>query len=66
MITAESIHPQFVTDQNGVRTSVLLPYSEYQELLEDLEDLALVAEQRTSETLDHVDIIAELKKNGLL
>ena len=66
MITADTIHPQFVTDKNGICTSVLLPFTEYQELLEDLEDLAAIAENRTEETLDHNDVIAELKRNGLL
>lgn len=37
-----TLHPQFVTDPDGKRLSVLLPIAEYEalmDLLEDLEDL---------------------------
>lgn len=33
------LHPQFVTNADGVPVSVLLPLTEYEELLERLEDL---------------------------
>jgi hypothetical protein len=35
---------QFVTDENGVRVAVVLDIKEYEELLEDLEDLQAVRE----------------------
>lgn len=33
-----ALHPQFVTDPDGKRLSVLLPIEEYEALLEALED----------------------------
>lgn len=33
------LHPQFVTDQNGKRLSVVLSLAEYEALIERLEDL---------------------------
>jgi len=33
------LHPQFVTDPDGNRLTVLLPIAEYQALIERLEDL---------------------------
>lgn len=33
---------RFVVDENGQKESVLLPIAEYEELLEDLDDLALM------------------------
>lgn len=33
------LHPQFVTDPDGNRLSVLLPIAEYEALIERLEDL---------------------------
>jgi len=33
------LHPQFVTDSDGKRLSVLLPITEYTALMERLEDL---------------------------
>jgi hypothetical protein len=35
---------QFVTDENGVRTAVVLDIEEYVKLLEDIEDLQAVRE----------------------
>jgi hypothetical protein len=32
------LHPQFLTDAEGKRTSVLLPVREFEALLEELED----------------------------
>ncbi|OOO03484.1 MAG: hypothetical protein USCGTAYLOR_00280 [Chromatiales bacterium USCg_Taylor] len=37
---------QFLTNEKGDRVSVVLPVAEYEELLEDLEDLARIAERR--------------------
>ena len=46
----------FVVDENGRKKSVVLPIKQYQELLEDLHDLALMAERKAepSEPLDVV------------
>ncbi|MBF8265211.1 MAG: hypothetical protein HW384_1075, partial [Dehalococcoidia bacterium] len=33
-------------DEKGRKKAVLLPIREYQELMEDLEDLAIIAERR--------------------
>jgi PHD/YefM family antitoxin component YafN of YafNO toxin-antitoxin module len=42
--------PQFITDSNGDKTAVILTLEDYQELMEDLEDLAAIAELRDEET----------------
>ncbi len=57
---------QYLTDERGEKTAVLLPIADYEKLLEDLEDLAVVAERRDEPTLSHKDMIAELKRDGLL
>ena len=43
-----------------------MPIAEFEELLEDIEDLAAVAERREEPTLSHSDLLAELKRDGLL
>ena len=48
------------------RTAVLLPIAEYEKLLEDLEDLAVVAERRDEPTIPHQQFLAELKRDGIL
>ena len=48
----------FVVDENGKRTAVVLPIEEYERLLEDLEDLALIA-QRRNEPTESLATVAE-------
>jgi hypothetical protein len=66
MPAVASFHPQFVVDHQGHRTSVLLPVEEYETLLEDLSDLAAVAERRDEPVSSHGDVVARLKADGLL
>ena len=57
---------QYLTDEHGDRTAVVLPIADYEKLLEDLDDLAAVAERRDEPTLSHEQFIAELKRDGAL
>ncbi len=36
---------QFITSQSGKKKAVILPIHEYEQLLEDLHDLAVIAER---------------------
>ena len=64
MRTAEKLHPQYVTDAAGHQTGVILPLGEYTELLEDLDDLATVAERVDEPTVSHAKVVAELREDG--
>lgn len=66
MINIEQLHPQFITDEKGQRKSVILPMTDFQGLVHDLEDLAVVAERREEPTTSHADFIKELRSSGLL
>jgi hypothetical protein len=66
MPKAEEIEYQYVTNADGEKTAVVIPIGTFQQLLEDLEDLAAVAERREEETISHADLMAELKADGLL
>lgn len=57
---------QYVTDASGKKTAVILPLREFEELLEDLDDLAVIAERRDEPTTSHEDFVAELRRDGLL
>ena len=37
---------QYLTDEDGKKTAVVLPMTEYEKLLEDLDDLRAIAERR--------------------
>ena len=51
---------KYITDDHGERTAVVLPISDYQKLLEDLEDLAVAAERRGEPTIPHEQFVSEL------
>ncbi|MFZ2726075.1 MAG: hypothetical protein WAX77_07500 [Methylococcaceae bacterium] len=57
---------QYITNQDGQKISVILPIEEYRELMEDLEDLAAIAELRDEPTIPWEQVKQELIDNGLL
>ena len=57
---------QYVTDSNGKIEAVILPIAAYEEIMEDRQDLALIAERRNEPTISHEELTAELKRDGLL
>lgn len=58
--------PQYITDEAGHKTAVILSLDAYRELMEDVTDLAAVAERRNEGTISHEDLLAELKADGLV
>jgi len=66
MLNIKEFHPQFITDESGKKQSVILPIRDFEGLLEDLEDLAIVAERREETTTNHADFLKELKNSGAL
>ena len=53
---------QYVVDEQGTKTAIILPIKEYEELLEDLEDLAIIAERRHEPTAPLEVLIERLEK----
>ena len=66
MINILDLHPKFITDENGTTQSVILPIAAFQQLMEDLEDLAVVAERRDEPIISHKDLLKELKEGDYL
>lgn len=66
MLDLKQLKPQYITDESGEKTAVILSIAEFQELLEDIEDLAAVAERREEPTIPHEELIPELKRDGLI
>lgn len=62
MVTQE----QYVVDSKGRKTGVLLSLKQYERLLEDLHDLAMVAERRDEEPISLDELKKRLKKDGLI
>jgi PHD/YefM family antitoxin component YafN of YafNO toxin-antitoxin module len=57
---------QYVVDDKGRKTAVLLSLKQYQKLLEDLHDLAVIAERKDEEPIPLEEMKQRLKKDGLI
>ena len=69
-----AIHPQFITDIKGKKVSAIIPIKEYNQILEELEDLEdiILYDQSKNDNEPAISkstaiqmIEAERKKNGL-
>jgi len=58
------LEEQFVVDAKGKKTGVILPLKRYQKLMEDLHDLAVVAERRSEKPIAFEEMKRRLKKDG--
>lgn len=63
MITSDA---QFVVDANGKKRGVLLSVKHYQKLMEDLHDLAVIAERRNEKPVSLQEMKRRLQKEGIL
>ena len=57
---------QYVVDPNGKKTAVIISLKRYQELMEDLHDLAMIAERRNGRSVSLDEMKRRLKTDGLL
>ncbi|MBX7257773.1 MAG: type II toxin-antitoxin system Phd/YefM family antitoxin [Candidatus Hydrogenedentes bacterium] len=57
---------QYVVDAQGKRTGVLLSLARYEKLMEDLHDLAVVAERRKERPISLDELTQRLSQNGPL
>jgi hypothetical protein len=57
---------QFVVDSTGKKTAVILPVKQYEQLLEDMHDLAVVAERRQEEPVEWKKVKRRLQDDGLI
>ena len=64
--TMRELQAQYITDETGKKTAVILPIEEFEELMEDLQDLAILAERRDEPTIPHEEVVAKLKRDGYL
>jgi len=57
---------QYLIDEAGEKTAVIVPIADYTRFMEDMEDLAAIAERRKEPCINHQDFVDELKRDGLL
>lgn len=66
MLDIKKLEIEYVTNLAGKKTAVIVPIDNFEELMEDIDDLAAVAERREESVLTHEQLIAELKQDDLL
>ena len=66
MTMSMNLHPQYITNDNGEKTSVILPIEEYENMLEDFEDLVTIAQKKDEGSISSEDFYKELKEDGLI
>ncbi len=57
---------QYLVDESGQKTAVVLPVDEYEDLLEDIHDLAVIAERKDESTTSFNELKKRLEADGLL
>jgi len=57
---------QYLINESGKKTAVIIPVEIYDELLEDLHDLAIMAERREEPTIGFDELKKRLKSDGFL
>jgi PHD/YefM family antitoxin component YafN of YafNO toxin-antitoxin module len=61
-----TVMEQYVVDTKGKKTGVLLSLKRYRQLMEDLHDLAVVAERREEKPVSLSEMKRRLRKDGRL
>lgn len=66
MVFPRKVKTQFVTNDKGRKVAVVIPIKEYEELMEDMIDLAACLEHRDDESVPWEQVKKELIANGIL
>lgn len=61
-----AVRKRVMVDKNGKRAKVVLSLKRYQRLLEDLHDLAVIAERKSEKPIGFAELKRRLKRDGLL
>lgn len=60
------MNTQYLTDEDGRKIAVVIPVQDFEELLEDISDLAAVAERRGEERISLAEVKRRLIADGLI
>jgi hypothetical protein len=62
----KEVDDRYIVNEEGQRKAIILPIEKYEELLEDLHDLAVIAERRNEPAVSFSELKKRLKEDGLL
>lgn len=57
---------EYITDIKGRKTKVIMTIDSYNEIMEDLHDLSVIAERKNDPAIPIEKVYSDLKKNGLI
>ena len=57
---------QFIIDESGAKKAVILPMEDYEELLEDIHDLTVIAERNDEPSISLEELKKKLKADWLI
>lgn len=63
---AVKVKRQYLVDNAGRKTAVVVPLNDFEGLMEDLHDLAVIAERRNEKTIGVDELKKRLKADGRL
>ena len=61
-----NLHPKYITDENGKKISVVLSIKEFEQIIEDYEDLIEISKRKDEKTISHKEVLKELKQDGII
>jgi prevent-host-death family protein len=65
-IAMKTAEPEYLVDSRGKKKAVIVPLAEYRRMVEDLHDLAVVAERREEGTISLEEMRRRLRARGLV
>ena len=60
ILDIKKLEVEYVTNSAWEKTAAIVPIDSFDELIEDIEDLAVVAERREEPTITHNQLLSEL------
>ncbi len=66
MIDITALKPRYIIDHKGKKIEVILPIDIFQDLVEDIQDLAIRDQREDEDTISHEEFNKDLKSNGIL
>lgn len=61
-----NMETQFIVDESGAKKAVILPMEDYEELLEDIHDLTVIAERKDEPSIGLEELKKKLRADGFI
>jgi len=62
-VRTKNLKIRYITDKKGNKKEVVLPIKDFNELIEDLEDLSVIQQRKNERIIKHEDVVKILKIN---